>query len=58
MSKDTITIKVHTTKEGRAKAMKTMIERAIRVKKEIHQYFTEHGTTAGFDPDKSYASSL
>lgn len=52
---EVIHIKVHTTKEGRAKAMKQMIERSIRVKKELHRYIMEHGTSVGYDPDITYA---
>lgn len=51
-----ITIKVKTTKEGRALAMKSMIERAVRVKKELRMYIAEHGTSVGYDPDKTYAT--
>lgn len=58
MNNSEITIRIPTTKEGRARAMKSMIEKTMRVKKEIHQYFKEHGTTAGYDPDTTYASSL
>ncbi len=48
--------KVKTTKEGRALAMKSMIERAVRVKKELRMYIAEHGTSVGYDPDKTYAA--
>lgn len=51
-----IDIKVHTTKEGRANAMKKMVERSIRVKKELHKYIVEHGTSVGYDPDITYAA--
>lgn len=51
-----MTINIKTTKEGRALAMKGMIERAIRVKKELRKYIAEHGTSVGYDPDKTYAT--
>lgn len=53
-----ITINIKTTKRGRALAMKSMIERAIRVKKEMRRYIAENGTSVGYDPDKTYASTL
>lgn len=51
-----ITVRIKTTKEGRALAMKGMIERAVRVKKELSRYIAEHGTSVGYDPDKTYAT--
>jgi len=39
------------TKEGRVSQMRDMINRAILVKKEMHEYYKEHKTTEGFKPN-------
>ena len=48
-------ITIPATKEERVARFRAMVGRSIRIKKEMQRYFEEHGTTVGYDPDKTYA---
>lgn len=50
--------KIPATQKGRVEQFRSMLLDAIRIKKELSQYFNEHHTTLGYDPDKTYAKSL
>lgn len=45
-------ITIPATKEERVARFRAMVERSIRIKKELQIYFKEHGTTVGYEPSR------
>lgn len=46
-------ITIAATKEERVARFRAMVERTVRIKKELQAYFEKHGTTVGFVPNDS-----